>query len=98
MEVSIPDYRGAKLLRCWSYGKCNRPTYLNDLSEIYRWARPCFFALQQDFCHELQSRYHTLSNWHTGHASQIATRTKELPATLLHHLELLIQREIATLL
>jgi hypothetical protein len=71
---------------------------LTNLSEICRWARPRFFALQQDVRRALQSGYHALAHWRTRHASQIAAWTKKLPAALMHRLEPLIQREIAALL
>jgi hypothetical protein len=108
MEVSIPDYKRdqvVELLQLWlvrtSYTLLEAAELLgtlNNLSEICRWARPRFFALQQDVRRALQSRYHALSNWRTRHASQISAWTKELPAALLHRLEPLIQREIAALL
>jgi hypothetical protein len=108
MEVSLPDYKReqiVELLAEWTH----RVSYtlleaaellgtLNNLSEICRWARPRFFALQQDVRRALQSRYHALSNWRKRHASQIKAWTKELPAELIHRLEPLVQREIASLL
>jgi hypothetical protein len=108
MEVSIPAYKRdqvVELLATW----IDRSTYtlleaaellgtLNNLSEICRWARPRFFALQQDVRHALRAHYLAVAHWRTRHATQIETWRVDLTDALLHHLEPLIQREMASLL
>jgi hypothetical protein len=95
-----------ELLATW----IDRPTYtllleaaellgtLNNLSEICRWARPRFFAPQQDVRRALQARYLAVVHWRTRHPSQIETWRVDLTDALLHHLGPLIQREMASLL
>jgi hypothetical protein len=108
MEVSIPAYKRdqvVELLATW----IDRSTYtlleaaellgtLNNLSEICRWARPRFFALQQDVRRALRARYLAAAHWRTHHATQIETWRVDLTDALLHRLEPLIQREMASLL
>jgi hypothetical protein len=108
MEVSIPMYKREQaidLLATW----LERATYtlleaaellgtLNNLSEICRWARPRYFALQQDVRRTLRARYVALANWRLRHAAQIDSCQRELPESLLHRLEPLIGRKVASLL
>jgi hypothetical protein len=109
MEVSIPMHKREQvidLLATW----LERATYtllldaaellgtLNNLSEICRWARPRYFALQQDVRQTLRTPYVALANWRLRHAAQIDSWQRELPESLLHRLEPLMGRKVASLL
>lgn len=82
IEVSIPGYKWdqvVKLLATWttreSYTILEAAELLglpNNLSEICCWARPLYFALQNDVRQSLQSCYYALQGWHLWHAKQIA--------------------------
>ena len=108
MEVTIPDYKRdqvVELLATWTV----RDSYtileaaellgqLNHLSEICRWARSRYFALQNDMRRALRTRYFALRGLRLRHAEQIAAWEVELPGPLVARLEPLIQREIAAVL
>jgi hypothetical protein len=105
MEVSIPDYKQdqvVELLATWttkeSYTLLEAAELLgllNNLSEICRWARPRYYALQSAMRLALQSRYCALRGWRSRHADRIAGWKRELPGALAVRLDPLIQREMA---
>jgi hypothetical protein len=66
MEVSIPDYKRdqvVELLALWTHKECytlleaaELLCLLNNLSEICRWARPRYYALQSAIWSALRTR------------------------------------------
>jgi hypothetical protein len=108
MEVSIPDYKRdqvVELLALWTHKECytlleaaELLCLLNNLSEICRWARPGYYALQSAIRPALRTRYHVLRGLRSRNTNRIASWEQELPDALAARLEPLIQREIAAIL